>query len=75
MTSNPLDLFGQDPSLPVETDMFILLGHPYTCNGGNPDFAMHHDHEVLLVRLGELLACPECGRTQPLKRLPRKEEL
>lgn len=69
-----LDTFGEDDSLPVETDVFILLGHPYTCNGGNPNFAMHHNHRVLLVREDDHLACPECGRTQPLKRLPRKGE-
>lgn len=65
-----VDQFGEDEDLEVETEPFILAGHPYTCNGGNPDIHNHHDHQVLLVRFGTLLRCPECGRTQPLKRLP-----
>jgi hypothetical protein len=66
------DQFGTDPQLDVETDFFILAGHPYTCNGGNPDFSTHHDHEVILVKDGSTLRCPECGRTQPLKRRPEQ---
>jgi hypothetical protein len=70
MTERQWLQFGDDPSLPLEDDFLILAGHPYTCNGGNPDFSTHHDHEVILIRAGNLLRCPECGRTQPLKRLP-----
>lgn len=71
------EMFGPSDAgfLRLETDPFILAGHPYTCNGGNPDLSSHHDHGVLLVRLGEVLACPECGRTQPLRRWPHDWEL
>lgn len=61
--------FGTDPALQVETDPFVLLGHPYTCNGGNL-FGPWHDHEVILIRDGLVLRCPECNRTQPVRRLP-----
>lgn len=40
--------------------------HPMTCNGGNPDWTTHHDHEVRLVVEGGELVCPECGRRQEL---------
>lgn len=43
-----------------------LAGHPRTCNGGNPDWRTHHDHEVILVRDGDRLRCPECGREEAL---------
>ena len=39
--------------------------HPWTCNGGNPDFATHHTHEVVLVPGDTGFVCPECGREQP----------
>jgi len=39
--------------------------HPWTCNGGNPDFDTHHDHEVRLVPMDDHFECPECGRQQP----------
>lgn len=67
--------FGDDPALEIETDFFILHGHSYTCNGGNPDWRTHHDHEVVLVRDGDVLRCPECNRTQPLKRRMSQAEL
>jgi hypothetical protein len=66
--------FGTDPALEIETDFFILHGHPYTCNGGNQT-GPWHDHEVVLVRDGDLLRCPECDRTQPLRRLMNAQEL
>lgn len=66
--------FGTDPDLEIERDFFILHGHHYTCNGGNPT-GPWHDHEVVLVRDGDVLRCPECGRTQPLKRRHSQEEL
>jgi hypothetical protein len=47
-------------------DPFVALGHPLTCNGGNPDWRTHHDHEVLMLIDGDRLVCPECGRLQPL---------
>lgn len=51
-------------------DMFVALGHPLTCNGGNPDWTTHHDHEVrMLMRAGDLV-CPECGRVQLLEQAP-----
>jgi hypothetical protein len=67
--------FGTDPALEIETDFFIVHGHHYTCNGGNPDWRSHHDHEVVLVRDGDVLRCPECNRTQPLRRLMNEAEL
>lgn len=46
-------------------DPMIYFGHPLTCNGGNPDFSTHHDHEVrMLVDDDGVLICPECGRRQ-----------
>jgi hypothetical protein len=51
---------------PLEDDFLIRAGHPYTCNGGNPDWRTHHDHQVIMVREGNELRCPECGRTQHL---------
>lgn len=46
-------------------DFFVAAGHPLTCNGGNPDFSTHHDHEVLMLRNDDgNLVCPECGRVQ-----------
>jgi len=47
-------------------DLFVAMGHPLTCNGGNPDFGTHHDHEVLMLISGDTLVCPECGRRQEL---------
>lgn len=47
-------------------DIFVALGHPLTCNGGNPDFQTHHDHEVLMLIDGDELVCPECDRRQLL---------
>ena len=58
-------------------DPMVAAGHPLTCNGGNPDVATHHDHEVLMqiranqvqadpLRIRVLLRCPECGRLQPV---------
>ncbi len=44
-----------------QENMYI---HPYTCNGGNPDFSTHHDHTVILEVTPYGLKCPECGRTQ-----------
>ncbi len=46
---------------------FVAYGHPLTCNGGNPDFTTHHDHEVkLLIDADQGMFCPECGRVQEL---------
>lgn len=46
---------------------FVFFGHPLTCNGGNLDFASHHDHEVVMLLNGPAeLICPECRRTQSL---------
>ncbi len=48
-------------------DVFLLAGHPLTCNGGNPDLRGHHDHEVRLqLDDDDQLHCPECGRVQQL---------
>lgn len=48
-------------------DMFVAMGHPLTCNGGNPDWRAHHDHEVRMLRDDDgNLVCPECGRVQEL---------
>ncbi len=47
-------------------DPFVMSGHPLTCNGGNPDFKTHHDHEVLLLMGEWALFCPKCGREQAL---------
>lgn len=47
-------------------DIFVALGHPLTCNGGNDDWRNHHDHEVLLELAGDKLRCPECGREQEI---------
>jgi uncharacterized Zn-finger protein len=47
-------------------DLFVAVGHPLTCNGGNPDFGTHHDHEVLMLIAEDHLVCPECGRQQKL---------
>lgn len=50
------------------TDMLLSFGHAMTCNGGNPDLTMHHDHEVILVwDDDDNLLCPECGRVQVLE--------
>lgn len=47
-------------------DFMVAAGHPLTCNGGNPDWRSHHDHEVRM-QIGEQgLVCPECGRVQEL---------
>ncbi len=51
----------------------VTMGHPLTCNGGNPDWRTHHDHEVLMLLdehpLDEpSLTCSECGRQQLLPR-------
>jgi uncharacterized Zn-finger protein len=51
-------------------DPFVALGHPLTCNGGNPDWRTHHDHEVLMMIEGDHLTCPECGRVQTVGQLP-----
>lgn len=67
--------FGTDPALEIERDFFIMNGHHYTCNGGNPDLSSHHRHEVVLVRDGDVLRCPECNRTQPLKRRMNQAEI
>lgn len=49
------------------TDMLLSVGHPATCNGGNPDFTTHHDHEVVLEwNDNDDLQCPECGRVQSM---------
>lgn len=49
------------------TDMPLSMGHPFTCNGGNPDFKAHHDHEVVMEWTDDDdLRCPECGRVQIL---------
>lgn len=48
-------------------DPLVAFGHPLTCNGGNPDFAKHHDHEVRMQIHDEIgMVCPECGRVQEL---------
>ena len=47
-------------------DPLVMMGHPMTCNGGNPDWRTHHDHEVIMRRDGDTLVCPECGRVQQL---------
>lgn len=47
-------------------DLFVAMGHPLTCNGGNPDFRTHHDHEVRMRISGKQLVCPECRRRQNL---------
>lgn len=52
-------------------DFMLAAGHPLTCNGGNPDWSTHHDHEVrMMIEEPPLaaphLVCPECGRTQAL---------
>jgi hypothetical protein len=49
-------------------DLFVAMGHPLTCNGGNDNRSTHHDHEVrMMVGDDEMeLVCPECGRTQRL---------
>ncbi len=48
-------------------DPFVAFGHPLTCNGGNPDFSTHHDHEVLMQLDDKTLVCPECGRRQEVE--------
>lgn len=49
------------------TDMMLSVGHPMTCNGGNPDLRTHHNHEVVLEWTeDDNLVCPECGRVQDL---------
>lgn len=49
------------------TDMLLAAGHPLTCNGGNPDVASHHDHEVIMEwTIDNDLHCPQCGRVQPM---------
>ncbi len=50
-------------------DFMVAMGHPLTCNGGNPNFSTHHDHEVrMLISDDErTLVCPECGRVQQLQ--------
>lgn len=49
-------------------DPFVMMGHPLTCNGGNPDFSTHHDHEVIMQLADDgKLACPECGRKQTVE--------
>lgn len=54
-------------------DLFVAVGHPLTCNGGNPDWPNHHDHEVRM-QLGEQgLVCPECGRVQKLPQSYKEE--
>lgn len=47
-------------------DFFVAAGHPLTCNGGNPDWRSHHDHEVRMKLDGKILVCLECGRIQEL---------
>lgn len=47
-------------------DFLVAVGHPLTCNGGNPDWRGHHDHEVLMLTDETNLICPECGRVQTL---------
>lgn len=46
----------------------VAMGHPLTCNGGNPDWRTHHDHEVIMLISDDKrqLHCPECGRAQEL---------
>ena len=47
--------------------MLVAFGHPLTCNGGNPDWRTHHDHEVrMLLQDPTHLVCPECGRVQEI---------
>lgn len=49
------------------TAMMLAAGHPITCNGGNPYWLTHHDHEVVMGWDGDdNLVCPECGRVQDL---------
>lgn len=48
------------------SDFMVAAGHPLTCNGGNPDWRSHHDHEVQMLISEQGLVCPECGRTQKL---------
>lgn len=45
-------------------DFMVAAGHPLTCNGGNPDWRTHHDHEVVMLIEAGTLVCPECGRRQ-----------
>lgn len=44
----------------------VAFGHPLTCNGGNPDWNSHHDHEVIMLIGARGLVCPECNRVQEL---------
>lgn len=32
----------------------LLRVHPLTCNGGNPNFETHHDHEVIMELVKEV---------------------
>jgi hypothetical protein len=52
-------------------DPFVALGHPLTCNGGNPHWRTHHGYEVrmLIDTARRELVCPECGRRQPVEGL------
>lgn len=63
-------MFGTDVDMEIETDLFILSGHAYTCNGGNSNVHRHHSGRFLMERQGRQLVCPGCGRTQPVRRLP-----
>lgn len=53
-------------------DFMVAFGHPLTCNGGNPDWRSHHDHEVRMLRDGDTLVCPECGREQAIPEHPHQ---
>lgn len=49
------------------SDMMLSIGHPMTCNGGNPYWRAHHDHQVVMHWTDDDdLVCPECGRVQSL---------
>ena len=41
---------GRMQEVDVEFYNMSLTGHPLTCNGGNPDYNSHHDHEVRMVK-------------------------
>lgn len=49
-------------------DHLLRIGHPATCNGGNPRLVEHHAEEVrmLVDEGGNFLQCPKCGRQQSL---------
>lgn len=41
---------GRMQEVDVEFYNMSLTGHHLTCNGGNPDYNSHHDHEVIMVK-------------------------